>query len=611
MDISDQFCLQDLLEKDFFTQISRGNHNRNFYPSFRARSRWEAVLKKFPPAKEILSAAEEINRSPIPALPYSTYCDYQKNGSRVTYENPYFRRRRQLQILTAAMCLSGDKEKYMAKILDHITAILEEWTWTVPAHAARTESGSPEIAFRFTDLFCSETGTVLALTVLLIGPELEEAFPGVCDWIRQETLQRTNYNVLDNPDRHWWFKDPDPQNWSIWCSFNNLFIALVLENDAQKRTQTVKAFLDLVNHYSVNYEEDGFCMEGPMYYTKSGLMLFRVLDLLEKAVPGCAGKIFVHKKIRSILQFIADVHVAGPMVASFGDAKPILNSTMGGILGAGKAICSPELLSLSRFRKKEQLYSNGVCGDLLSELLILFFDLDPGKIELEQNSFSLPATTFFKDHLGICRTRGFSAFIKAGHNGEPHNHNDLGHFAVYAGETPVIVDAGTGTYSKRNFGPDRYTLWYTRGSGHNAPVIGGMEQQPGKEFKASLCRKGDNAFVCDLTNAYPETAGLQSFIRTLETTESLVTLEDSLESVSTTERSYTLLTPQNVQFLSNGDLLLGSTLLHPEGVHYTGQSSCEDLSSRENQSNWDTPLTALYFSAKGSKCKFIFTEKPQ
>ena len=114
------FCLQDLLGKDFWEQISRGSHNRKFYPAFRDRSRWEKVLKDFVQAKEFSAAAEEINAGSVPVLPYSIYCDYQKNGSRVTYENPYFQRRRQLQILTAAMCLSGDKEKYMAKILDQV-----------------------------------------------------------------------------------------------------------------------------------------------------------------------------------------------------------------------------------------------------------------------------------------------------------------------------------------------------------------------------------------------------------------------------------------------------------------------------------------------------------
>ena len=612
MSISNGFNLHQLLEEDFFKRLSEGRYKRSFYPPFRERARWEKVLADFPLTKNFLKSADDIPAGIVPALPYSTYCDYQKNGSRVTYECPYFQRRRQLQILTIAMCLSGDSEKYMERILDHIMAILEEWSWTVPAHAFWTEAGTPDLTFRPTDLFCSETGTVMALSIMLIGEELEKASPGLCEKIRQITLQKTNYNVMKNTEYHWWYKDQNPQNWSIWCSFNNLFTAFVLEEDPLKLEQCVKGFLDLVNRYAVNYEDDGFCQEGPMYYTKSGLMFFRTLDLLEKVLPGSTEKIFSHEKVRAILQFIADVHVAGPMVASFGDAKPALNSTMGGILAAGKALRSRELLALNAFRNQEQLYGTGVCGDLLSEVMLLLFDLGPEILEGNTPPPPCSGTTYYKDHLGICRTKGFSAFIKAGNNGEPHNHNDLGHAGIYSGETPVIIDAGTGTYSKINFGPQRYTLWYTRGSGHNAPLINGMEQVYGREFCAALLKKGENGFLCDLTQAYPAEAQVQTFTRSLEVTEKMVLLEDtlSLKGNAPGEILLYFLTPQTVKELPDGDLLLGETLLHPEGITYIGQEPQEDLSSRESVNSWGNALTRLIFRTDRDHYKFVFT-KPQ
>lgn len=43
---------------------------------------------------------------------------------------------------------------------------------------------------------------------------------------------------------------------------------------------------------------------------------------------------------------------------------------------------------------------------------------------------------------------GFFIAAKGGHNAESHNHNDVGGYIVYNDASPVLIDAGSGTYTK-------------------------------------------------------------------------------------------------------------------------------------------------------------------
>ena len=86
--------------------------------------------------------------------------------------------------------------------------------------------------------------------------------------------------------------------------------------------------------------------------------------------------------------------------------------------------------------------------------------------------------------MGLARTaagtsRGLTLAIKGGHNGEHHNHNDVGSVVVAVDGVPVIVDAGRPTYTAQTFGPDRYAIWTMQSGWHNVPEIRGTAQGQG------------------------------------------------------------------------------------------------------------------------------------
>lgn len=559
--------LDSLLPEDFYRRIADGTSNLQYYPAFSDRAKWRKAAKSSA-AAQILKFAAEIPENEVPALLYSNYRQFQTNGNRSEYEALYFQRRYRLSVLVLALCLTGDKALYMPRLMDHLIAILEEWTWCVPAHMVWLESGP--FRFRPADLFCSETGAILALTVQVLGEELEKEWQGITEWIRRQTLERTVYNVIYNKDclpHHWWFTGKKPENWSVWCGYNNLVALFQFERDPAKLARLARKFVHVVSRFAACYEDDGYCAEGAMYYTKAGMMLFRAIDLLDKIQPGCGARLYREPKIRAIFEFLANVRIGDGFVVAFGDSVQNLpiNTCYTTVAAAAAAIGSATLAGLEQWYMGELM----VAQDILNETLGLFFDLPQKK----KKSAAAPEqpVTLFPGRLGVLRSEKFSASLKGGSNQEPHNHNDMGHFTVFYNGAPIIMDAGTGGYSRINFSDKRYTLWYTRGNGHNAPVIGGHEQQAGADYTATLDMTPDRKnMICDLGKAYPVAAGVKQFIRTLTFEPERVIVSDQIKLKKKQPLEIFLLSPEVPRLQKDGTILLGGVRLTLSGLTWSG-----------------------------------------
>ena len=71
---------------------------------------------------------------------------------------------------------------------------------------------------------------------------------------------------------------------------------------------------------------------------------------------------------------------------------------------------------------------------------------------------------------------------KGGHNGEPHNHNDVGSFLYLLGGDMLLTDLGAGEYTKQYFGPQRYDILCNSSFGHSVPILDGNGQKTGAEY---------------------------------------------------------------------------------------------------------------------------------
>jgi hypothetical protein len=127
--------------------------------------------------------------------------------------------------------------------------------------------------------------------------------------------------------------------------------------------------------------------------------------------------------------------------------------------------------------------------------------------------------------------RGLFVAFKGGHNGESHNHNDVGHFIVYADGKPLVIDPGRETYCRKTFSPQRYELWFMNGQYHSLPTFDGVDQLAGKQY-VSRDESFDpiaNAVEMELAGAYVPQADVQSFRRRVGMQDGCLTVTDRLE----------------------------------------------------------------------------------
>jgi hypothetical protein len=81
--------------------------------------------------------------------------------------------------------------------------------------------------------------------------------------------------------------------------------------------------------------------------------------------------------------------------------------------------------------------------------------------------------------------------VKGGHNGESHNHLDLGSFIVACDGEQLLCDPGAGEYTADYFGPKRYELAHPSARWHSVPTVNGEHQRPGTGARAVLTALAD------------------------------------------------------------------------------------------------------------------------
>jgi hypothetical protein len=117
----------------------------------------------------------------------------------------------------------------------------------------------------------------------------------------------------------------------------------------------------------------------------------------------------------------------------------------------------------------------------------------------------------------VARDKHFALAVKAGNNGESHNHNDVGSVILYKDGQPVLIDIGVETYTARTFSAERYDIWTMQSAWHNLPSFGGVMQRDGAEFAARdvevTLEPQVATFTADIAGAYPAEARLRSYRR--------------------------------------------------------------------------------------------------
>ena len=233
--------------------------------------------------------------------------------------------------------------------------------------------------------------------------------------------------------------------------------------------------------------------------------------------------------IRNMGEYIVNSYIGDGWVVNFADASARGGGDKGLIFRYGKAVHSSEMQQFAVWLNGKDKKSDYDAGrDMYRTLENLYCqeDLANTQAALPQiNSVWYPQTEFCYMH----DQSGFFFAAKGGHNNESHNHNDVGSFILYFNQIPVIIDAGVGIYTRQTFSSERYSIWTMQSDYHNLPMINGVPQSPGAQYKAEGASFDvkRSRFSLGLAKAYPDEAAVEKWERSyLLESKSGLTIQD-------------------------------------------------------------------------------------
>ncbi len=485
------------------------------WPAANDGDAWKRLSNRY----VIIAQAREAASEPYPLLTATQFMAFVREGDRQCFETPYFARRQKLIRLAIGEAIEA-KGALLDQVIDGLWLMAEETSWVISAHNVDPHPGGPRREERMLpdaqdpviDLFAAQTGATVSLCCHLLGEQINRCNPQIISRMRREAETRLILPFLTRDD-FWWMglTRQDLNNWTPWILSNILICLLYWVEDRDRLAFGLYRAAQMLDRYLVCLPEDGALDEGVAYWNMAGASVLDCLELLRLATGGWID-VFSHPKIRAIARFPLLAHIDGPYYLNFADcdARPRLDGER--VYRFGQYMDDEALQTLGR--SIMALHPSPWPEDTpqMNRVLDRLLFSPPGEArpyqKAEQDIITLPSIGLWAGRRG-----NLYAAIKGGHNGENHNHNDLGSFILYISGQPAVIDVGNMTYSAKTFSPERYTLFNTRSANHNLPLIGAYEQAPGAEHSARSLRMDDRGALYSLEKAYPREAGLLAYTR--------------------------------------------------------------------------------------------------
>ena len=181
---------------------------------------------------------------------------------------------------------------------------------------------------------------------------------------------------------------------------------------------------------------------------------------------------------------------------------------------------------------------------------------------LSKRDFKAARVSYFPSlHFAISREseipeEGLYLSLKGGNNMLSHNHIDTGDFSVFCDGEPIFIDAGVGTYTRRTFDKDRYTIWSMNGEYHNIPTINGVPQDKGGVYRSkdAIYHEMTGALSIDMTSVYPAAANLEHYRRKAVIEDGKAIITDTITSKIDGEVIFNLLTVAEPKLIEAGKM---------------------------------------------------------
>ena len=455
---------------------------------------WHGAELNLPAA--VVRQAQEERGTPWPQPLVSHYARYFRDGNRTAYEGLVAARQQRLT-RAVAMALASDPgrqggdgdeaEAWLDEVVDGAFLLCEQSSWSWAAHDdvfRRTCCVVPDLATPYLDLGAGEVAAQLAWLDHVLGRQLDDRAPGLRRRIRQEVTGRVIRPFLDRLDWHWLGLDGDVHNWNPWIHSNLIAAALLLVDDPATQAQAVARCIEGLDRFLASLPADGAIDEGFAYWWNGAGRALEGLALLEQATGGVLnGGLPV---VRELVAFPHRMHIGGAWFFNVADGPARAAAALPWDMLHRWAVRldDPEAAAHAAAMSTGAPDPAAGLGRVLHTML--------ERPDLASDAPPLVAATYLPSvQIMVARetggtVEGLLLAAKGGHNGEHHNHRDVGSVVVAVDGVPLLVDAGQPTYTAQTFGPDRYGIRAMQSNWHSVPAPFGLEQGTGRDFAAAV-----------------------------------------------------------------------------------------------------------------------------
>ena len=462
----------------------------------------------------------------IPSLRYKSRMRFYTDGDRSEFEKPYFRRRRYLASAAMLAQIYPEKTQYLEDVQECLWTICEEYSWCLPAHC----DGTLEDDLHRIDLFSAETGFMLAEITALLEDRLDNL---VLDRVRSEIRGR----IIENYKNRTFLWDKIKTNWAAVCAGNVGGALMYL--DPEEFDRQLPRLLDTMRCFLDGFPNDGTCMEGFAYWNYGFGNFVWFADLLYQ-YSGGKTDLFTWDKVEAISGYCQRSFLTGGVTISNADGGVAESKADRGINSYlhRRFPESVQFLPLSHTH-----YGPGNTTWMYMLRNLLYADYAAEHIDYELRDVFLPDAG-----QAVLHCRGYSFFMKAGHNHEPHNHNDVGSFILSTEKGQIFCDLGAGLYTRQYFDKaTRYTIFSNSSLGHSVPIVNGKPQLYGDAYKGTIQCEG-STITAEIAESYGQ-EGFSKLTRTAVCEDGKVTLKDAFspDYESLCERFVTTFEPESYE----------------------------------------------------------------
>lgn len=586
------------------------------FPAYADRAGWDAFLGERKAA--FIEAGEKNLDYTWRVIKATDYLEYERSGARWDGD-----KNANLSALASLLMaeLAEGKGRFLDPIINGIYVFSESTSWANTAHNPLQKSRRAIQAWDdpVFDLTAGTTSNLLSWVWYYLHDELDKTDPEISRRLYHE-LKRRILDVFLTNDSFWWMvrnkEKGRSNNWTPWCNYNALNAFMLLENDPGRLTDAVWLAMQSVDEFLNFSQEDGACDEGTSYWDRAAGSAHDFLDLLSRAT---GGKIvfFDHPMICSMGEYIARSYVGDGWVVNFADASARGGGSPYLIYRYGKDVDSPILKGYAAsLYKPGSGISSG--ADFYRTLAALAIEKE---LAAEKPVFEHPAYTWYPQTDVCYMTEGDALFVatKGGYNNESHNHNDCGTVSFYVNTIPLLLDAGVGTYTRQTFSSERYTIWTMQSNYHNVPMINGVAQRFGTEYRAtgSAFDPAGMTYSTDISKAYPEEAQVRKWVRSCTLKDSRLTIRDNFVlNKAVAPNVINFMTWGKVDISTPGVVMLEArgqkAILNYDKRKFTASVETQPLPDPRLSNVWGPEIYRVSLTAKALKTKdsYLFTITP-